>query len=1259
LDAGRQMAEEEENSLALGGGRFHEGQFVKILSKSPLRPLDDPHAAPLDLDGHIGRTMGEVSGRWTIETFSGAWVEVPASQLTTYLPPPGDEGGFDAAWPSHEDLSEGFCMDIAEKLSQRGFCVVQCFMSPEAQSSAHEAADSLETWLRFPLQIESGYLGRDAGGKVAWLEADQPENPITNSLEMGDRMLTELSQMMAPMTQSVFGFDAVGRTDGLVRRPFTNSADEDTVMKAREVLSDTDIQVKGRIEQHLKWLQSRKVCMLYCVGGGDSSLTLHTSGGANIKVSCDGGKLVIFRNDTMTYTFKPGSGALALQAWILAPGPNATIQEYEGPAQFLDVAMGLELGPMAPQYGNTGKSVSLMTMDCILAANGIGSDFYWNFLVSGTDGCRHLSIQRWDPTWYYEPNKDFALGKYYSNHGGFVLEEALMGFDNQFFEITDYVAANMDPLQRNTLEVGYNVLFKAGFNRQNLKGNFIGFFIGNCGTDWTSTKLHPGIVPVDTEYIHYVCNHPTNARLSYIFGMRGPMSTADTACSSSLVATGVSHNAMRRVEPDQARINNGDQDMKWSVAMGTNALLGPFSWIGLCGPHMLSPTGRCFTFDHSADGFGRGEGTSGLTMHVTDSEPSGRLAMFCGTCINQDGRSASMTAPHGPSQQECIWASLREANVVPADVRIAELHGTGTALGDPIEVGALRGVMKARDGPIMKTSAKSNIAHGEANAGMAGLIKCFMMLMHGTTPPNVHLCALNPHIDAHAYPVFFCDEMCDLGTNSGYAGVCSFGFGGTNARADLWARCSIGPRSANTMNWEKLDFVMVRCPRCMGWMDYVGCNMIPSNPPKAPPEIGRFKASSVREECDPYEVCSLCYKGSYQVGGAVSESPVPGGRLFITGTWDHWISKHEVVGPDGSGVYHYVFLMGETRIEQFRLMMEENIDFSFYPACKRAGMGIRIEGPKAYKEGHTWLVDGREEDWREGTLMHISFWADPADGSRHVAWKAVDSDKNPELAGLLGGRAPYRHRYFVIGSWNAYRMITMSPVRDQPGEYECTVKFGVSGQESFQFCRDADAEQLIYPADPNGGLDSPVRGPDHLGRSNMFSVIGAQGESASIRLSVRDGHITVSAIHSSISRLSRKWESVNGRDRKVFYVTDVRPDGVEYHRMEQDQSSPDMYKLQVSLIGGSMSREFQIVLDRDPNRAFYPELPGLASGSSFVFGPDSSGPTNNFRIEGMPGTTFEIILNLKEPDFRRIITWRPIIEAGMPMLPWTNAQYLP
>merc|ERR1712014_122763 len=183
----------------------------------------------------------------------------------------------------------------------------------------------------------------------------------------------------------------------------------------------------------------------------------------------------------------------------------------------------------------------------------------------------------------------------------------------------------------------------------------------------------------------------------------------------------------------------------------------------------------------------------------SDLDSESRHAMLIGSCVNQDGRSASMTAPHGPSQQEVIRASMREAGVSPNLITIAECHGTGTALGDPIEVGALRGVMRGdRTVPILKTSSKTNIGHGEAAAGIAGLIKCIQMLRHVSGAPNIHLHAINPHLDVAGYPAYFETELLDFGQNSGLTGVSSFGFGGTNARADVWGHAEYGARKCIT-----------------------------------------------------------------------------------------------------------------------------------------------------------------------------------------------------------------------------------------------------------------------------------------------------------------------------------------------------------------------------------------------------------------------------------------------------------------------------
>lgn len=268
---------------------------------------------------------------------------------------------------------------------------------------------------------------------------------------------------------------------------------------------------------------------------------------------------------------------------------------------------------------------------------------------------------------------------------------------------------------------------------------------------------------------------------------------------------------MRFVETDQ-KTASISTELFDGLTLGSNTLIGAGSYISLSGPGMLTSNGRCFTFDHSADGFARGEGIGGIKFRICHDavESMNSWAKLIGACVNQDGRSASMTAPHGPSQQEVIKASMREGGLSAGIITIAECHGTGTALGDPIEVGALRGVMKAgRDTPFMKTSAKTNIGHLEAAAGVAGLIKCILMLNYSTGIPNIHLLVLNPHLDVAGYPVYFETESVDFGHNSGLTGVSSFGFGGTNARADVWGHATKGFRYSVTGTMTKTRSIMI------------------------------------------------------------------------------------------------------------------------------------------------------------------------------------------------------------------------------------------------------------------------------------------------------------------------------------------------------------------------------------------------------------------------------------------------------------------
>ncbi|EWM20016.1 polyketide synthase [Nannochloropsis gaditana] len=251
-----------------------------------------------------------------------------------------------------------------------------------------------------------------------------------------------------------------------------------------------------------------------------------------------------------------------------------------------------------------------------------------------------------------------------------------MGRGQAFFGISAMEASSMDPQQRLLLEVGYTALWSAGYDRKDLVSRNVGIFVGIGSNDWSS------LVTQATAYTGTGAAASIAAnRLSYVFGLKGPSMSIDTACSSSLVSLDA---ACLRL-----RINKCES----AIVFGINLLLSPASLIALCRARMLCADARCKTFDASANGYVRGEGCGAVVLkRLSDATAAGDrvLAVVRGSGVNQDGRSASLTAPNGPSQEEVILTALQEAQVSPLDVEYVETHGTGTALGDPIEVGALK-----------------------------------------------------------------------------------------------------------------------------------------------------------------------------------------------------------------------------------------------------------------------------------------------------------------------------------------------------------------------------------------------------------------------------------------------------------------------------------------------------------------------------------------------------------------------------------------
>jgi acyl transferase domain-containing protein/acyl-CoA synthetase (AMP-forming)/AMP-acid ligase II/acyl carrier protein len=350
-------------------------------------------------------------------------------------------------------------------------------------------------------------------------------------------------------------------------------------------------------------------------------------------------------------------------------------------------------------------------------------------------------------------------------------------FDAAFFGIARREAERMDPQQRLVLEVAWEALENAAVSPASLAGTRGGVFIGISTADYM--RMQAGAFDgytVTGNAFSIAAN-----RLSYRLDLKGPSVAVDTACSSSLVAVHHASEALRR----------GDCDL--ALAGGVNLVLSPELSESLAKAGMLAADGRCKVFDASADGYGRGEGCGIVVLkRLEDAIASADnvLAVLCGTAVNQDGRSNGLTAPNGPAQQAVIRAALERAGARPQDVGWIECHGTGTLLGDPVEVGALAAtLLDGRDParPLRLTSVKANVGHLEAAAGITGFIKAVLALHHGVVPAQAGLSQINPNLAIEGTPIRIpvANEPWPAGDQ--FAGVSSFGFGGTNAHAILRA----------------------------------------------------------------------------------------------------------------------------------------------------------------------------------------------------------------------------------------------------------------------------------------------------------------------------------------------------------------------------------------------------------------------------------------------------------------------------------------
>jgi acyl transferase domain-containing protein/acyl carrier protein len=426
------------------------------------------------------------------------------------------------------------------------------------------------------------------------------------------------------------------------------------------------------------------------------------------------------------------------------------------------------------------ERIAVVGLACRFPGGAVTPEAFFENLERKVDAVTEVPKERWDVDAYFDPDPEVP-GKMYSRWGAFLSDVDLL--DAEFFGISPREAQSLDPQQRLLLEVGYEALERGGLPLDALEGSDTGVFIGIGSHDY-GTSIMQGpfghISQIDPYTGTGTVFSVAAGRLSYVFGLEGPNMALETACSSSLVAV---HLACQSLRQRECRV---------ALAGGVNLTLTPENTVYFSKLKALSPDGRCKAFAKGANGFVRGEGCGIVVLKRLSDAIADRdriHAVIRASAINQDGRSAGLTAPNGEAQKALIRAALARGQLSPEEIAYVEAHGTGTALGDPIEARALAATLgeKRRPGQrLLVGSVKTNIGHLETAAGIAGFIKVALAIENGTIPPSLHCEQPSPHIAWNEIPVQVIQESTPWPKDQArIAGVSSFGFSGTNAHVIL------------------------------------------------------------------------------------------------------------------------------------------------------------------------------------------------------------------------------------------------------------------------------------------------------------------------------------------------------------------------------------------------------------------------------------------------------------------------------------------
>ncbi|KAL9598452.1 MAG: hypothetical protein Q9219_004488 [cf. Caloplaca sp. 3 TL-2023] len=430
------------------------------------------------------------------------------------------------------------------------------------------------------------------------------------------------------------------------------------------------------------------------------------------------------------------------------------------------------------------EPIAIVGIGCRLPGGVKSAVDFWNLLLEERSGQGDVPPERWNIDAFYHPNGGEKIGSM-SMRGGYFIHEDFRKFENSFFGINNVEATYMDPQQRKLLEITYECLENAGVPIENIRGSNTGVFAGSFTMDYWMTQTR------EPDYLHRY--HATGTgttilsnRISHALNLNGPSFTLDTGCSSSLYALHQACSALEANECDAA------------IVAASNLLQSPEQQLGTMKAGVLSPTGTCHTFDMTADGYGRADGLGAiylktLSKAIADGDPI--RALIRGTAVNSNGKTQGISLPSADGQEAVMRKAYAKAGLSNFnDTEYIECHGTGTPVGDPIEVEAVSRVFKRKDAtqaPLLIGSVKTNMGHSEATSGLTSIIKAVLCLENARIPATIGVKTINPQIKVDEWGVKIVTQAMewpgfkDVTGRARRIGVNSFGYGGANSHVIL------------------------------------------------------------------------------------------------------------------------------------------------------------------------------------------------------------------------------------------------------------------------------------------------------------------------------------------------------------------------------------------------------------------------------------------------------------------------------------------